>query len=127
MHAQKTNDMNNHKFKLNETGNRSVFSLPDNYFEQLQSDLGARIDQDKPVQLRKPQRFSLRPLLYMAAMFVFLLFSIHFILQRTTEDNTSSTLTENKSTTPMTAEDYLIQSIGTYTISEYYIDPELFE
>ena len=118
--------------------------MPENYFMNFEATLEKRLDalekekissnrlfQDKTES--KKFKFSmeaLRPILYMAAIFVLLLFSISLVLNLSS-DKTSSSLrlsadsqTSSAATSVPTAEDYLINSIGTYGITEYYVDSE---
>jgi hypothetical protein len=114
-----------------ETGRMSNFKVPEGYFESFSVKMNALIDQSET----KKKRFiygklTLRPVLYMAAMFVVLFFSITTVLKLTTKDKqqTGLAVTGNSNAKQViTAEDYLISSIGTYAITEYYIDPEYFE
>jgi len=135
--------MKDKNLHLNETGNRSVFKVPENYFDDFQAALNKRIDsleaenekvRDVEVE-SKPKRLflkmdSIRPVLYMAAMFVLLLFSVGLVLNLTSDKTSSSlhlsaestTQTKTPATNIPTAEDYLINSVGTYGITEYYIE-----
>jgi len=127
-----------------EPGDRTVFKVPENYFKDFEANLERHLDTFEKekvssngllqVQTKaKKFKFSMethRPILYIAAMFIFLLFSISLVLNLSS-DKTSSSLrlsaesqtTSTTSSVP-TAEDYLINSIGTYGITEYYVDSE---
>lgn len=124
------------KQTLKETGDRSAFNVPENYFVNFKVGLNARIDalEKEKKEIKKQRSLFLnmekaRPFLYVAAIFVFLLFSVALVLN-ITSDKSSSSLglsVESKSkpaTYVPTAEDYLINSVGTYGITEYYIDSE---
>lgn len=127
------------QFKLNETGDRSVFRVPEGYFEGLEMQLNSRIaalEAEKKLETKEANRKrggivltmqSVRPILYMAAMFVLLLFSIALVFRYT---NGSGSLrakeTGNEQLVP-TAEDYLISSVGTYGISQYYVESQISE
>lgn len=135
--------MKQNSLQFHEPGNRKVFKVPEKYFETFESQLEQRLD-GLEKNLSQPnekipseigaRKFVLtmeriRPILYMAAMFVILVFSIGLILNLTpgrssklsTEDKTPSVKLE------LTAEDYLISSVGTYGITQYYVDPESFD
>lgn len=124
---------------IKEPGDKSSFKVPDGYFESLASRIDELIDEadaqkgkvaEKDTGLNKYRMLTLRPLLYMAAMFVVLLFSFTAVLKYATKDKQPAGLTSTSTTDGkqvLTAEDYLINSIGTYAITEYYIDPEIFE
>jgi len=131
--------MSNNKNTIKEQGYMSSFKVPDGYFEDFASKMDELLDQTENSNVKIDDKFTggfknrmltLRPIFYMAAMFVVLLFSITAILKYTTKDKQTTGLTTNSSTDSkqvLTAEDYLLNSIGTYTITEYYIDPEIFE
>lgn len=127
------------QYKLNETGDRSVFRVPDGYFEGLEMQLNQRIEAleaEKKLEIRESSRKkggiiltmqSVRPMLYMAAMFVLLLFSIALVFRYT---NGSGGLRAQETKTEQvvpTAEDYLISSVGTYGISQYYVESQVAE
>lgn len=135
--------MKQNSLQFHEPGNRKVFKVPEKYFETFESQLEQRLDVLEK-ELRQPNKKipsetgtrkfvltmeSVRPILYMAAMFVLLVFSIGLILNLTpgrssklsAEDKTPSVKLE------LTAEDYLISSVGTYGITQYYVDPESFD
>jgi hypothetical protein len=127
------------QFTLNETGDRSVFRVPEGYFEGLEKQLTSRIaklEAEKKMEIKEENRKqggriltmqSVRPMLYVAAMFVLLLFSIALVFRYT---NGSGSLraqeTKNEQIVP-TAEDYLISSVGTYGISQYYVESQISE
>jgi hypothetical protein len=125
---------------LNETGNRNVFRVPENFFEEFSLHLDERIDayeaEKNEVPRRKPVHVggivltmqSVRPLLYMAAMFTLLLFSIGLVMHYSS--GKSDSLRAQESATEQnipTAEDYLISNVGTYNISQYYVESEFTE
>lgn len=123
---------------LNETGDRSVFRVPEGYFEGLEVQLNKRIEameaekRSEKKDSRKKGGIvltmqSVRPMLYMAAMFVLLLFSIALVFRYT---NGSGSLRAQETSTEQvvpTAEDYLISSVGTYGISQYYVESQATE
>lgn len=123
--------MNN--FKLNESGKRDFFKVPDSYFLDFEGQLNKAIDNyeiEKNIEKRKKGRMlsmeGFRPLLYMASMFVLILFSVGLIMNKST--NKTSSLRAQESTKEQlipTAEDYLISNLGTYGISQYYIESEM--
>ena len=131
------------KLNLEEPGDKSPFKVPEDYFENLNSRMNQIIDEHEredaeapevSFYVKEPGRMEkFRPILYMAAMFVVLLFSINTIMKYTTADRekAESKLYNENSTTyskqEVTAEDYVINAVGTYAITEYYIDPEYFE
>ncbi len=124
---------------LKEPGDKSVFNVPEGYFEALSGRMNKLIDRSQLQEMEvKPvgkQHLTLieryRPILYMAAMFVLLLFSITMLLNKTSDKSDSGKLTKETKTSKQqsvpTAEDYLISQIGTDGIAEYYINPELYE
>lgn len=131
--------MNNQK--LHQPGDKSVFKVPDNYFESFGAIMGSKIDafeceKRNMVEQKNHKNASKKGLLvyfdqykhimYMASMFVLLLFSIGMIMHYTSDDSGSykSQSTQNNRPVP-TAEDYLINTLGTYSISQYYIESEL--
>jgi hypothetical protein len=139
--------MKKNNLLLDEPGDLTMFKVPEKYFENFGIQLNKRIDaieSEKKLLIIEPQQVKteskryfltmsgVKPILYMAAMFVLLLFSIGMILNFTSKKaNTTYTAsahnlkTQNESV--LTAEDYLINSVGTYGISQYYVDPESFE
>lgn len=131
-------------FSLKEPGDRSAFSVPEGYFAGLPARMNKLIDRSQPQEMEeKPVRKDnlmwmdrYRPILYMAAMFVLLLFSVSTLMNITSSKSKSDNLAKKSSTdkqqdskqpTAPTAEDYLISQIGTDGIAEYYINPELYE
>jgi len=127
------------KFTLNETGDRSVFRVPEDYFAGLEMQLNERIDAldvEKKLKMRAPSRKgsgiiltmqSVRPMLYMAAMFVLLLFSIALVFHYTAGSGSLRAQETSTEQTVPTAEDYLISSVGTYGISQYYVESQVTE
>jgi len=136
--------MKQNNLSLNEIGDKTVFKVPENYFINFEAELEKRLDNvkadklqvDKNIQTESgSKRFFLsmetvKPILYMAAMFVLVLFSISLVLNFKSNNTSSSSLglsvessSQSASSIP-TAEDYLINSVGTYGITEYYLDSE---
>lgn len=126
-------------FTLNETGDRSVFRVPEDYFAGLEMQLNKRIEAleaEKKLEIRDESRKrsgiiltmqSVRPMLYMAAMFVLLLFSIALVFHYTTGSGSLRAQETSTEQTVPTAEDYLISSVGTYGISQYYVESQVTE
>jgi hypothetical protein len=127
------------KFTLNESGDRSVFRVPENYFAGLEMQLNERIEAfeaEKKFEIRDSSRKkggiiltmqSVRPILYMAAMFVLLLFSIALVFHYTAGSGSLRAQENSTEQTVPTAEDYLISSVGTYGISQYYVESQVTE
>lgn len=133
-------------FSLKEPGDKSVFSVPEGYFAGISGRMNKLIDrsqQQEELVIDTPVRKNnlvwmdrYRPVLYLAAMFVLLLFSVSTLMNITSKKTGGDNLTKetttkkqqesNPSNVP-TAEDYLISQIGTDGIAEYYINPELYE
>lgn len=127
---------------LNETGDKTVFNVPENYFNNFKVDFGKRLD---AVEIQEKEKLhtetsygkfvlnmdKVRPYLYIAAMFVLMIFSIGLVMKYSSEKSSTllglsaeSNSTSVKNTTP-TAEDYLINSVGTYGITEYYVESDI--
>lgn len=136
--------MKEKKLQLKEPGDRTVFNLPENYFTDFEAKLEQKLDAlergESILEMEKQKdnnykRYvltmeSVKPLLYMAAMFVLLIFSIGLIMNFTSGKSSLKLSAENNTQlekTVPTAEDYLISSVGAYGISEYYVEPETFE
>lgn len=137
----------NKPISLKEPGDKSAFHVPEGYFAGLQGRMNKLIDRQQqeaePVVIETSVRKNnvmwmerFRPVMYLAAMFVLLLFTVSTLLNITSKrsggDNLAKETTTKKQqeSTQMpipTAEDYLISQIGTDGIAEYYINPELFE
>jgi hypothetical protein len=127
------------QFKLNETGDRSVFRVPEGYFDGLEMQLNKRIEAleaEKKMEIKEVSRKkggiiltmqSVRPMLYMAAMFVLLLFSIALVFHYTSGSGSLRAQETSTEQTVPTAEDYLISSVGTYGISQYYVESQTAE
>jgi len=128
------------KFKLIEAGDRSVFRVPEDYFAGLEMQLNKRIDAleaEKELEIKEASRKksgiyltmgNVRPILYMAAMFTLLLFSIGLVFHYTSGNSGSLRAQETSTEQSIpTAEDYLISSVGTYGISQYYVESEVTE
>ncbi len=130
--------MNQNNQTLNEPGDKTPFKVPEGYFEDFAGRMGNIIDHtsfedvvvaEKPVE-KKSLYLTLRPIIYIAAAFIVLFFSITFIVKKTSFNGAQTEVAKNeqkKGKQDITAEDYLINSVGTYTITEYYIDPKLIE
>jgi hypothetical protein len=133
-------------FSLKEPGDKSVFSVPEGYFAGLSGRMNKLIDrsqQQEELVIETPVRKNnlmwmdrYRPILYLAAMFVLLLFSVSTLMNITSKHSGGDNLTKESTTKKQqersqssvpTAEDYLISQIGTDGIAEYYINPELLE
>lgn len=128
---------------LNETGDLTVFKVPEEFFKNFATQLNQRLDTmetEKVLMDKKPQadtksrRYvltmeSIKPILSMVAIFVLVLFSVSMILNLTSKKTAIASTETKKQTedTELTAEDYLISSVGTYGISQYYVDPKSFE
>lgn len=122
------------QYNLNEPGDRSVFRVPEDYFPGLEMQLNKRIEAleaDNKLIIKASSRKkggivltmqSVRPILYMAAMFVLLLFSIALVFKYTTGSGSLRAQETSTEQTVPTAEDYLISSVGTYGISQYYVE-----
>lgn len=138
MKANKKSGIMNEKKYFPQTGDKTPFKVPEGYFEGLSARLDQLIDlgtdTDDTIVPERP-RLSMwmdkyRPIFYLAAMFVLLLFSVSTLLKLTSSDKTADKLTKETSTTntiEVTAEDYIISQIGTYGIAEYYVDPEIYD
>lgn len=136
---RKNMTMNNQK--LHQPGDNSIFKVPDNYFENFSAIMGSRIDafeteKNSVVEQESNQSTTKKGLLvyinqykhimYMASMFVLMLFSIGMIMHYTSDDSASYNSQATQKNRPVpTAEDYLINTLGTYSISQYYIESEL--
>jgi len=136
--------MKQNNLPFNETGDKTVFKVPENYFINFEAELEKRLDNfeaenqlvDERIQTeKKSKRFFLsmdtaKPILYMAAMFVLVLFSVSLVLNFKSNSTSSSSLglsvesTSQSASSIPTAEDYLINSVGTYGITEYYLNSE---
>ncbi len=123
------------KFSLNQPGDRSVFKVPTNYFADFEVSLNARIDAfeaEKRIvyrdQVETPKKGlqifmnQYKPILYMASMFVLMLFSVGLVMKYSSGKTNSLKAETSKEQVMPTAEDYLISNIGTYGISEYYVE-----
>lgn len=87
----------------------------------------ARITSDRPRLSLWMDRY--RPVFYLAAMFVLILFSVTTLLKLTSGNEKADNLTKETTTTQpvLTAEDYILSQIGTDGIAEYYIDPDMYD
>lgn len=109
---------------FNKKGDSSVFKVPDNYFENFNKGLGSVIDNVEAKKRKEKKHYlisHMRPYIYAAAILVFAFFAATTILNKNKTEN--RTISDN--TTETTVEDYLINTIGTYEISQYYIDENL--
>jgi hypothetical protein len=121
---------------LNETGNRNVFKVPEKYFENLEMQLEKRLDAletekrlSTEVKPEKNRKFvltmtNIRPMLYMAAMFILMVFSIGLVINYTSDKSSNLKAEEITTERIPTAEDYLISSLGTYGITQYYVETQ---
>jgi hypothetical protein len=137
--SENPDNLNMKKFKLNETGDRSIFRVPEDYFAGLEMQLNERIEAlevEKKMEIANASRKrggiiltmqSVRPILYMAAMFVLLLFSIALVFKYTAGSGSLRAQEKSMEQTVPTAEDYLISSVGTYGISQYYVESQVTE
>lgn len=136
--------MKQNNLPFNDTGDKTVFKVPENYFINFEAELEKRLDNfeaenrlvDERIQTeRDSKRFFLsmdtvKPILYMAAMFVLVLFSVSLVLNFKSNTSSSSlglsveSTSQSASSSIPTAEDYLINSVGTYGITEYYLNSE---
>jgi hypothetical protein len=133
----------NHK-TINEPGVKTMFNVPDDYFVHFKADMAKHIDklesaktQTKSQNPNGSGRFVLnmdvvKPYLYIAALFVMILFSVSLIMNVSSNRSSSlglsaGTNSQTSTSNVSTAEDYLINSVGTYGITEYYLDSETLE
>jgi hypothetical protein len=119
------------KEKINEIGNRTVFKVPEHYFENFAASMEKQIDafEENKAQLSKASitanrhpMMHLRPILYVAAMFILMVFSIGLVLNFTYRRSSELKAEETSAEKIPTAEDYLISSVGTYGITQYYVE-----
>ncbi len=123
------------KFNFDQPGNKEIFKVPEHYFENLQADIQNRIaGESAPVQGRKLFMNRVKPVLYMAAVFVLILFSIRAVLNLTNADKQQSVIskidgveTEEFQLNTMTAEDILLSSLDEYSLMYYYINQDELE
>ena len=123
---------------MNETGDRSVFRVPEDYFAGLEMQLNKHIEvleagkKSETIEVSRKRggiiltMQSVRPMLYMAAMFTLLLFSIALVFHYTSGSGSLRAQETSLESIP-TAEDYLISSVGTYGISQYYVESQVTE
>jgi len=119
---------------INETGDRNIFKVPEHYFEDFAASMEKRIDEfeadealisDAPITTNIHPMMRLRPLLSIAAMFIVIAFSMGLIFHFTSNSSAELKAEETSSTDKIpTAEDYLISSVGTYGITQYYVETE---
>ena len=123
------------KFNFDQPGNKDVFKVPEHYFENLQSEIQNRIAEDAaPLQGRRLFMNRVKPVLYMAAVFVVLLFSIRAVLNLTNTDKKQSVISkidgvemEEFQVNTMTAEEILLSSLDEYSLMYYYINQDELE
>ncbi|NLB01868.1 MAG: hypothetical protein GX841_00530 [Bacteroidales bacterium] len=123
------------KFNFDQPGNKDVFKVPEQYFENLQSEIQNRIAGDAaPLQGRRLFMNRVKPVLYMAAVFVVLLFSIRAVLNLTNTDKKQSVISkidgvemEEFQVNTMTAEEILLSSLDEYSLMYYYINQDELE
>jgi len=122
-------------FNLDQPGNKEVFKVPEHYFENLQAEIQQRIEMESaPAQGIRLFMNRVKPVLYMAAVFVLLLFSIRAVLNLTNTDNKQSIISktdgveiEEFQETAMTAEEILLSSLDEYSLMYYYINQDELE
>lgn len=122
-------------FNLDRPGNKEVFKVPEHYFENLQAEIQHRIEMESaPAQGIKLFMNRVKPVLYMAAVFVLLLFSIRAVLNLTNTDNKQSIISktdgveiEEFQESTMTAEEILLSSLDEYSLMYYYINQDELE
>lgn len=122
-------------FNLDRPGNKEVFKVPEHYFENLQAEIQHRIEMESaPAQGIKLFMNRVKPVLYMAAVFVLLLFSIRAVLNLTNTDNKQSIIgktdgveIEEFQESTMTAEEILLSSLDEYSLMYYYINQDELE
>ncbi|MGI5833983.1 MAG: hypothetical protein ACOX59_05135 [Bacteroidales bacterium] len=122
-------------FNLDRPGNKEVFKVPEHYFENLQAEIQHRIEMESaPAQGIRLFMNRVKPVLYMAAVFVLLLFSIRAVLNLTNTDNKQSIIgktdgveIEEFQESAMTAEEILLSSLDEYSLMYYYINQDELE
>jgi hypothetical protein len=122
-------------FNLDRPGNKEVFKVPEHYFENLQAEIQHRIEMESaPAQGIRLFMNRVKPVLYMAAVFVLLLFSIRAVLNLTNTDNkqpiigkTDGVEIEEFQESAMTAEEILLSSLDEYSLMYYYINQDELE
>mgnify|MGYP006953735721 FL=1 len=122
-------------FNLDRPGNKEEFKVPEHYFENLQAEIQHRIEMESaPAQGIKLFMNRVKPVLYMAAVFVLLLFSIRAVLNLTNTDNkqpiigkTDGVEIEEFQESTMTAEEILLSSLDEYSLMYYYINQDELE
>jgi hypothetical protein len=126
------------QFKLNEKGDKGVFRVPEGYFDGLEMQMAKRLEAfEAERELERKASVGMRggvltmqnvrPMLYVAAMFVLLLFSIALVFRYTNGSGSLRAQDTSTDQTIPTAEDYLISSVGTYGISQYYVESQVTE
>jgi hypothetical protein len=126
------------QFKLNEKGDKGVFRVPEGYFDGLEVQMAKRLEAfeaerelDRKASVGRRGSIltmqNVRPMLYVAAMFVLLLFSIALVFRYTNGSGSLRAQDTSTDQTIPTAEDYLISSVGTYGISQYYVESQVTE
>lgn len=113
---------------LKEPGDRSYFQLPENYFEDFQARLDARLDEMETPRLTMWGRF--RPYVYFAAMFVLMFLTIDGVMKLRHQEEPAEQYTlldqleEISNETELTAEDILIGSLDGNAIYYYLYEDE---
>lgn len=123
------------KFNFDQPGNKEIFIVPEHYFENLQAEIQERIaGESAPLKGRMLFMNRVKPVLYMAAVFVLLLFSIRAVLNLTNTDKKQSVIstidgleTEKFQVNTMTAEEILLSSLDEYSLMYYYINQDELE
>lgn len=110
---------------------RKAFKVPENYFEELNEKVMSQLPESEPVfEHASPTLWSkIRPVIYMAAMFMGIMFSVKlFIGNKPSSGSQSETLysqsvSENVNTDTTyeeTMTDYAVASMDDYTLVESY-------
>lgn len=98
----------NSEFKLRKTGNRLPYKVPENYFEDFAERMDVYAGSNK-ISVKK----MIRPWMYMAAMFVGLLFMANFFLQNH-KSNIASVETDNYDL-------YMLSHVDESVVADYYL------
>ena len=125
----------NNKFNFDQPGNKEVFKVPEQYFEHLQAEIENRIaTESAPVHRKMIYINRIKPIFYMAAVFVLLLFSIRGVINLTNQDKKQSVIsvidgveTKEFQVNTMTAEEILLSSLDEYSLMYYYINQDELE
>lgn len=110
-------------------GDKSIFNVPENYFENFQAELENRMNaelSESDTSKRIPLLYRLKPYVYAAAAFVAIFFSVQFIINMTGNKDVTTTsrleFMEENNIEPITAEDILMSSLDEYSILYYYLN-----